>query len=206
MKNKVNYGTMATDGEGAPHLASLGSRPIMVAAAKARESAYTVHHHGEGTVHLANVATKGGAADAEDSNSSDSSGESADEGAVPRRDIQLDERGVAGYLLEVVNILGEHPHAFESLKELVDRHPQSLQRVGGPPHPPWPLRKGLAAAEGRVESRKPTPPRDRDASRHAPHGSARGGERNGGGAAGDTAKCPIPVEERVPGTRPTASQ
>ena len=25
-------------------------------------------------------------------------------------------------------------------------------------------------------------------------------------AAGDTAKCPIPVEERVPGTRPPASQ
>ena len=157
MKNKVNYGTISTDGEGALHLASLGSRPIMVAAAKARESAHAVHHHGEGAVNLANVATKGGAADAEDSNSSDSSGESADEGAVPRRDIQLDERGVAGYLLEVVNILGEDPHAFESLKELVDRHPQSLQRVGGPPHPPWPLRKGLVAAEGRVECRTPTP-------------------------------------------------
>ena len=187
MKNKVNYGTLATDGEGALHLASHGSRPIMVAATKARESAHAVHHHGEGAVNLANVATmKGGAADAEDSNSSDSSGESADEGAVPRRDIQLDERGVAGYLLEVVNILGEDPHAFESLKELVDRHPQSSQRVGGPPHPPWPLRKGLAAAEGRVESRKPTPPCDRDASRHAPQGGARGSERNGGGLAGDT--------------------
>ena len=105
---------------------------------------------------------------------------------MPLRDDQLDERGVAGHLLEVVNILGEDPHAFESLKELVDRHPQSLQRVGGPPHPPWPLRKGLAAAEGRVESRKPTPPCDRDASRHAPRGSAWGGERNGGGAAGDS--------------------
>ena len=127
MKNEVNYGTMATDGEGAPHLTSLGSRPIMVAAARARESAHTVHHHGEGAVNLANVATTGGASDAGDSNSSDSSGESADEGAVPRCDIQLDERGVAGYLLEVVDILGEHPHAFESLKELVDRHPQSLQ-------------------------------------------------------------------------------
>ena len=195
MRNKVNYGTIATDGEGAPHLTSLGSRPIMVAAARARESAHTVHHHGEGAVNLANVATKGGAAEAEDSNSSDSSGESADEGAVPRRDIQLDERGVAGYLLEVVNILGEHPHAFESLKELVDRHPQSLQRVGGPPHPPWPLRKGLAAAEGRVESRKPTPPCDRDASRHAPHGSARGGERNGGGAAGDNLRIFVPTRK-----------
>ena len=130
----------------------------------------------------------------EDSNSSDSSGESADEGAVPRRDIQLDERGVAGYLLEVVNILGEDPHAFESLKELVDRHPQSLQRVGGPPHPPWPLRKGLAAAEGRVESRKPTPPCDRDASRHAPQGGARGSERNGGGMAGDNNGSPAKRE------------
>ena len=63
LENKVNYKTMATDVEGAPHLASLGSRPIMVAAAKVRESAYTVHHHGEGAAHLANVATKGGAAD-----------------------------------------------------------------------------------------------------------------------------------------------
>ena len=83
---------------------------------------------------MANVATKGGAAEAEDSNSSDSSGESADEGAVPRRDIQLDERGVAGYLLEVVNILGEHPHAFESLKELVDWQsgtPNPCRGLGG---------------------------------------------------------------------------
>ena len=49
---------------------------------------------------------------------------------MPRRDIQLDERGVAGYLLEVVNILGEHPHAFESLKELVDRHPYAILAEG----------------------------------------------------------------------------
>ena len=109
----------------------------------------------------------------------------ADEEAVPRRDIQLDERGVAGYLLEVVNILGEHPHAFESLKELVDRHPQSLQRVGGPPHPPCPLRKGLAAAEGRVESRKPAPSRKRPACRHADPVWTGGGEWGGEGAAGD---------------------
>ena len=145
MRDKDNYKTMATDGEGALYLASHGSRPIMVAAAKARESVHTAYHRSEGAVNLANVATKGGSADAGDSDSSDSSGGSGNEEAVPRRDIQLDERGVAGYLLEVVNLLGEHPHAFESLKELVDRHPQSLQRVGGPPapHPPCgPFGKG----------------------------------------------------------------
>ena len=90
-----------------------------------------------------------------------------------------------GIFVEVVNLLGEHPHAFESLKELVDRHPQSLQRVGGPPHPPWPLRKGLAAAEGRVESRKSTPAPDPTAGRRTASCWTRGGERDGEGAAGD---------------------
>ena len=102
-----------------------------------------------------------------------------------RCDHQPDERGVAGRLLEEGNVLGERPHTFESLKGLVDRHPQALQRDEGPPHPPWPLRKGLAAAEGRVESRKPTPACERTAGRQTAPCWTRGGERDGEGAAGD---------------------
>ena len=110
----------------------------------------------------------------------------SDEEAATRRDHQLDERGVVEGMLQLVNMLEKHPHAMGRLKELVDRHPHTPQGYEGPPHPSWPLRKGLAAAEGRVESRKPTPACDRTAGRQTAPCWTRGGERDGEGAAGDT--------------------
>ena len=89
-------------------------------------------------------------------------------------------------MLQLFNMLEKHPHAMGRLKELVDRHPHAPPGDEGPPHPPWPLRKGLAAAEGRVESRKSTPACYRTAGRQAIPGWTRGGERDGEGAAGDT--------------------
>ena len=138
--------------------------------------------HVEGGVNLANVATHGGAAGAEAGIESSDSSDESDSEAATQRDHQLDEKGVARCLLRLVNLLEDHPHAIGRLKELVDRHPLTSCGGEGPPHPPWPLRKGLAAAEGRVECRKPPPERER---RAGPEGCSRGGARERKGGAGD---------------------
>ena len=127
----------------------------MVAAALVSGAGHAGENHIENGVNLANVATHGGAAGAEDGSESSDSSEGSD--TATQRDHQLDEKGVTRCLLRLVNLLEDHPHAIGRLKELVDRHPLTSCGGEGPPHPPWPLRKGLAAAEGRVESRKPHP-------------------------------------------------
>ena len=175
----------ATDVECAHRNAWSEGRQPVVAAAQICRAGHAEDGHVENGVNLANRATQGGATKARgDDDSSDSSYDS-DEEAATRRDHQLDEKGVAECILQLVNILGQHPHAMGRLKELVDRHPHTPQGYEGPPHPSWPLRKGLAAAEGRVESRKPTPACDRTAGRQTIPGWTRGGEWDGEGAAGD---------------------
>merc|ERR1712185_343879 len=104
------YKGQATDVECAYRCAWSGGRQPVVAAAQVRRSGQADDSQLEGKVNLANRATHGGATKAgEDDDSSDSSCDS-DEEAATRRDHQLDERGVAEGMLQLVNMLEKHPH------------------------------------------------------------------------------------------------